>query len=97
MGWWVPFAAGSCLLEEDKKSENSSSSLNKLLSAGFCDEGGSCDTGVEVVTGEDKVSTAGPGVVGLEADDSGGGMRKGTVPEDVDDVDDIRAIGNDGV
>lgn len=38
-------------------------------------------------------------MVGREVD-GGGGMRKGTGPEElggVDDVDDIRAMGNDGV
>ena len=48
-----------------------------------------------MVTGGDNIR--GCGVAGLEADD-GGGMRKGTIPdEDADGVDDIRTIGNDGV
>jgi len=51
-----------------------------------------------VVIGGDKIPTGGGGVEGLEADDGGGGMRKGIAPEeDVDDVDDIRTTGNDGV
>lgn len=52
---------------------------------------------VEVVMGGGNIPVRGWGVVGLEADD-GGGMRKGTAPEeDVDGVDVIRTIGNDGV
>ena len=37
-------------------------------------------------------------MAGLEPDDGGGGMRKGMAPdEDVEGVDDIRTMGNDGV
>jgi len=51
-----------------------------------------------VVTEEDKDPTEGTGVMGLEGDDSGGGgMRKGMGPEDIDDADDIRTMGKDGV
>ena len=64
---------------------------------GFCDAGGGCKTGT-VITGGGNVPTRGPGVVGREVDDGGGGMRKGMTPdEDGDDVDDIRAMGNEGV
>lgn len=93
----VPFTVGSCWLE-DKKSENSSSSSSNLVLVVFCVEGGGCNVGVKVVTGGDNTPIGGWGVVGLEADGGGGGMRKGTAPEeDVDDVDDIRTTGNDGV
>lgn len=51
-----------------------------------------------MITGGGNVPTRGPGVVGREVDDGGGGMRKGMTPdEDGDDVDDIRAMGNEGV
>jgi hypothetical protein len=56
-----------------------------LVSVGFCDAG----VVVELLIGGDNVP---------EADDGGGGMRKGMAPdEDVDGVDAIRTMGNDGV
>ena len=65
---------------------------------GFCGAGGNCSTGKGVVTGGGNVPIGGPGVVGLEADGGGGGIRKGRAPgEDFDGVDDIRTVGNDGV
>lgn len=69
-----------------------------MVSEGFGGAGSGCNTGIEVVTGGDNVSTGGPGVVGLDKGGGGGGMRKGTaLDEDFDGVDDIRAMGNDGV
>lgn len=54
--------------------------------------------GMEVVTGGVPVLVGGWGEADLRGDAGGGGMRKGTVLEDVvDDVDDIRTMGNDGV
>ena len=48
--------------------------------------------------GGDIVLADGWGVVDLKGDDGGGGMRKGTALEDdVDGLDDIRTIGNEGV
>jgi hypothetical protein len=99
VGCRTPFATGGCWLE-NKKSENSSSSSNRLVFflMGFCDGGG--NTGMEVTRGGDTVLAEVWfwGVVGRKGDDGGGGMRKGTAPEDdVDGVDDIRTIGNDGI
>lgn len=52
-----------------------------------------------MMIGEDNVTVGRRwGVAGRETDDDGGGMRKGTAPEEDDDgVDDIRTMGNDGV
>ena len=51
-----------------------------------------------MVVGGVPVLVEGWGVEGLRGDAAGGGMRKGTVLEDdVDGVDAIRTIGNDGV
>lgn len=48
--------------------------------------------------GGDIVLADGWGVVDLKGDDGGGGMRKGTALEDdVNGLDDIRTIGNEGV
>lgn len=92
--WRVPFATGSFWFGEDKKSEKSSSSLKTSVFGGFCDGGGGCNK----VAGGDSVRTRGPGVVGLEAGDGGGGMRKGmALDEDEDGIDAIRTIGNDDV
>jgi len=71
--------------------------LNKLVSAGRCGGPGGRSKGIEVVIGGGNVPIGGWGVVGSEADDDGGGMRKGTAPKDVAAVDDIRTTGNDGV
>jgi hypothetical protein len=87
----VPFVLGGSGLE-DKKSENSSSS-NKLVLEVSCDGGN--EVGMDVVIGGVPVLVEGWGVAGLRGDAGGGGIRKGTAPED--DVEDIRTMGNDGV
>ena len=54
--------------------------------------------GIKLLTGGDNVLAGSWGVADREVEDDGGGMRKGTAPEeDVDGVDDIRTTGNDGV
>lgn len=51
-----------------------------------------------MVVGGDAGLVEGWGVAGLKGDAGGGGMRKGTAPEDdLDGVDDIRTTGNEGV